>query len=146
MNCKQGHDITDDSKVTIKTIRGAPYRYCKQCLSASNKKYKAKAKVAKVVEAPTVSYKVESVVMRNDYPMRGNPDFSSSLRLAQTWANLFKVPYILYVEVLPDFMQSPGYNSDTVKHDAEVLVNTGQIGTLCTMGSGTTGSPSHTST
>ena len=129
MNCKHGHDITEDSKVTLKTIRGTTYRYCKQCLSASNKKYKAKAKVAKtlgkkvaeVAEAPTVSsstvsYKVESVVRRNDHPMMGNPDLSSSLRMAQTWANLFKVPYILYVEVLPDFMQGPGYTSDTPDH------------------------------
>ncbi len=128
MNCKHGHDITDDTKVSLKTIRGTTYRYCKKCLSASNKKYKAKAKakaktlgkeVDNVVEAPTVSYKVESVVRRNDYPMMGNPDLSSSLRLAQTWANLFKVPYILYVEVLPDFMQIPGYNSDMVNPDAE---------------------------
>lgn len=128
MNCKHGHDITDDAKVSLKTIRGTTYRYCKKCLSASNKKYKAKAKaktlgkeVGKVAEPldPLVSYKVESMVRRNDYPMMGNPDLSSSLRLAQTWANLFKVPYILYVEVLPDFMQSPGYNSDTVNPDAE---------------------------
>lgn len=110
LQCKRGHDISDDSKVTLKTVRGQPYRYCKQCLSLSNKKYRLKAKdkkeVDKVATEASVAWKVEGAVRRNDYPgMMGAP-VSSSLNYAKWWANTFKVPYIVYTEVLPDFMMT----------------------------------------
>ncbi len=105
MKCKHGHTIDEDHQVVIKMVRGNPYRYCKTCLSISNKKYKAKRKealeVAKVEKTGPVFWVEAKVAMRR-YPAMSGATLESSLDLAAKWAVKFKVPYVVYTELMPD--------------------------------------------